>query len=101
MPAAATPRQRSHKRRAAADGQIRLALMDALAPVVSRLTSEQVAARMGSDAGTLSQIRHDLGDIKGRRVSAVGMNRLLLICEGLDVNPWAVIAAAAARRLAA
>lgn len=101
MPAAATPRQRSHKRRAIADGEIRLALMDALAPVVSRLTGEQVAARMGSDAGTLSQIRHDLGDIKGRRVSAVGMNRLLLICDGLDVNPWAVIAAAAARRLAA
>ncbi|WP_158020915.1 hypothetical protein [Methylorubrum extorquens] len=79
MPAVAMPRQQSHKRRATADGRIRLALMEALAPVVSRLTTEQFWTRMGSDAGTASQRRHDLGDIEARRVAAVGLRRLLLI----------------------
>ncbi|WP_375275623.1 hypothetical protein [Methylorubrum thiocyanatum] len=52
MPAAATPRQQSHKRRATADGQIRRALMEPLAPVVSLclLLAEKLAWRESGEA---------------------------------------------------
>ncbi|GBU19679.1 MULTISPECIES: hypothetical protein [unclassified Methylobacterium] len=93
-------RQRSHKRRAVADLPMRLALMDALAPIVSRLTTEEVRRRLGGDEDA-SQLRHDIGHIKARRAGSLGFSRLLYVCEGLDVDSWAVIAAASVRRIAA
>lgn len=78
---------------------MRVALMDALAPIVSRLTTEEVRRKLGCEDHA-SQLRHDIEHVKARRAGALGFSRLLFLPEGLGVDPWAVIASTSVRRAA-
>lgn len=79
----------------------RVALCNLLAPVVSRLTTEEVRVKIGDSESSAGNTRDDIGHIKARRGEAIGLSRLLWICECLDADPHGAIAMAAPRRLAA
>lgn len=93
-------RRASHNRRSAAERDMRLALANALAPIVSRLSTETVRLKLGDSERSAGNTRDDIGHVKARRVGEIGLSRLLWMCECLDIDAWAVIAGSSPRRLA-
>ncbi|ARO54063.1 hypothetical protein B2G69_07835 [Methylorubrum zatmanii] len=78
------------KRLSSSSLSARIAMANAVAPVVSRMSTEQVRAAIGDSAGNTSQLRRDLSDIKSRdgdRLKHIGFDRLFWICDHLGIDP--------------
>lgn len=78
------------KRRSPSSLAARIALANTLAPVVSRMSTEQVRSTVGDSAGGAGQLRRDLADIKSRcpeRLKRLGFERLFWLCDCLGLDP--------------
>ncbi|MEE8626813.1 MULTISPECIES: hypothetical protein [Methylobacterium] len=78
------------KRRSPSSLLARSAMVNAIAPVVSRMTTEQVRQALGDSQGNVGQLRRDLSDIKSRcpdRLRRLGFERLFWMCDRLGLNP--------------
>ncbi|WP_375462978.1 hypothetical protein [uncultured Methylobacterium sp.] len=79
-------------------------MANALAPLVSRMTTEQVRHALGDSLGNLGQLCRDLSDIKSRcpdRLKRIGFERLFWMCDCLSVNPIQAMSASTALNLMA
>lgn len=80
----------THKRRAPESTTLRVRLCNALAPVMSRMSTEAVRIALGdTDAG---HTRREIGWVKARNVAKLGWERLIWMCSRLNVDVASALA---------
>lgn len=80
----------TRKRRAPESAMLRVRLCNALAPVMSRMSTEAIRVALG-DADA-SHTRREIGWVKARNVVELGWERLIWMCSRLGVDVASALA---------